>query len=68
LAAAARLDGTVVAGVARPDSGERAFRFAHPAGTMAVEITVRSDRSLERAAIGRTQRKVMEGVAYVSTT
>jgi 2-methylaconitate cis-trans-isomerase PrpF len=35
---------------------------------MAVEITVRSDRSLERAAIGRTQRKVMEGVAYVSTT
>jgi 2-methylaconitate cis-trans-isomerase PrpF len=35
---------------------------------MEVEIVVGPDGSLRRAAIGRTQRKLMEGVAFVRTS
>jgi methylitaconate Delta-isomerase len=68
LAAAARLPGTIVAAVARPRDSACPFRFAHPTGTMEVEIVVGPDGSLRRAAIGRTQRKLMEGVAFVRTS
>jgi 2-methylaconitate cis-trans-isomerase PrpF len=53
-----------VASVARRAPASLPFRFAHPAGKMEVEILMNPDGSLGRAAIGRTQRKLMEGIAF----
>ncbi len=66
--AAAKIPGTIVYETARPESRERALtRIGHPAGVIDVEATVRLDDSvhLERASVGRTARRIMEGYVFV---
>ncbi len=67
--AAARIPGTVVHELARPESrGRPEVRIGHPAGVLGIEVSVRSDgRSfrLEKAAIVRTARRIMEGYVLV---
>jgi 2-methylaconitate cis-trans-isomerase PrpF len=66
-ATAARIPGTLVAEHAASHAGE--VRIGHPGGVMRIEVDV--DRSggepvLRRAAIERTARRIMAGVAYVA--
>jgi 2-methylaconitate cis-trans-isomerase PrpF len=68
-ATAARLPGTLVAERCTGSSAERQVLIGHPGGVMRVEVDV--DRSggepvLRRAAIERTARRIMAGVAYVA--
>jgi 2-methylaconitate cis-trans-isomerase PrpF len=68
LAAAARLEGTVVEEVARSGVGlARAgvIRIGHPAGRMEVEIEMSPDQAPLRAAFGRTWRMLLEGRVFV---
>lgn len=65
--AAARIPGTVVNSVCRPLREESDLvRIGHPAGV--IEVRARVDPQvlrLEQASVGRTARRIMEGVAYV---
>lgn len=66
---ASLLPGTLVHALARPaPGGERRLRIGHPAGIMAVEGRVGRDGTapvLERAAVVRTARRIMDGTVYV---
>lgn len=69
-AVAARLAGTVVHEVFRPAAGdEKVVRVGHPSGTMEfeVDVTYGADGTprLEKAAVARTARRIMEGYVYV---
>ena len=66
-AVAARIPGTVVADVAVPDDGDT-LTVGHPSGTMPIWARVRSTAGelvVERAAYGRTARRLAEGYAFV---
>jgi 2-methylaconitate cis-trans-isomerase PrpF len=67
--AAARIPGTIVYQVARPESHRRSLaRIGHPAGVIDVDAVVRPDDDgvhLVRASVGRTARRIMEGYAFV---
>lgn len=69
LGVASQIPGTLVYQDARPASHNRGYvRFGHPAGIIEVEVAVsQSDDKLavERAAIGRTARTIMDGHVYV---
>jgi 2-methylaconitate cis-trans-isomerase PrpF len=67
--AAAKIPGTVVYEVARPESRARQTTLiGHPAGVIDVEAAVdtRGDSpKLERASVGRTARRIMEGYVLI---
>lgn len=67
--AAARIPGTIVHELAKPESLRRPeVRIGHPAGVLALEVAVLSDGEsfrLEKAAIIRTARRIMEGYILV---
>ena len=66
--AAAKIPGTIVYEAARIESRGRALtRIGHPAGVIDVEAAVQSDDSihLDRASVGRTARRIMEGYVFV---
>jgi 2-methylaconitate cis-trans-isomerase PrpF len=67
--AAAKIPGTVVYEMARPESKRRQLvLIGHPAGVIdveaAVDVSGESPR-LERASVGRTARRIMEGYVLV---
>ena len=66
---AAKIEGTIPCELARKAARkEKVFRIGHPAGVMAVESEIRKEgRSykIQRAAMGRTARKIMDGYVYV---
>ncbi len=63
---AAKIPGTIVHEmVSEPDS-ELNVRIGHPAGVINIESKV-DGLNVERAAISRTARKIMEGQVYVPT-
>jgi hypothetical protein len=67
---AALIPGTIVHAVVRPAPGlERPLRIGHPAGVMVVQgrLGQRDGQPvLERAAVVRTARRIMEGSVYVA--
>lgn len=69
VAVASQVPGTVVHEVARSKSQNRGYvNFGHPAGIIEVEVEVSQSNgkfTVERAAIGRTARMIMEGNVYV---
>ncbi len=68
---ASKIPGTIVNEALRPEAMERdLINIGHPAGVIDVEARVDATDgiSLERAAIGRTARRIMEGYAYIPTT
>jgi hypothetical protein len=65
---AARLPGTVVHEVARPDDGSGRVRIGHSAGLLGLAATLvqhPDGYTVERAALERTCRRLMDGVVYV---
>lgn len=66
---ASRIPGTLVHECVRPERrNESSVRFGHPAGVIEVEVSVSGQDgqfTVERAAIGRTARMIMQGTAYV---
>ena len=67
LAAAARIGGTIAAGLASGPSGER-IRLAHPAGSLdlTAEVEDRGIDSLVRSAgAPRTARRLMAGEVFI---
>jgi hypothetical protein len=69
---ASRIPGTIVNEMTRPDTLENpVVRIGHPAGVISTETRVRlkgNDYVVERATLGRTARRIMEGYVYPSPT
>jgi 2-methylaconitate cis-trans-isomerase PrpF len=67
--AAAKIPGTIVHELARPESRARALTLiGHPAGVIDVEAVVENGTDglrLTRASVGRTARRIMEGYMMV---
>jgi len=66
-AVAAKIEGTIVNEVFESKNSKE-ITFAHPLGTISVEIKVEKKKEkifLEKAAIGRTARRIMDGFAYI---
>jgi len=66
-AVAAKIEGTIVNEVFESKNSKE-ITFAHPSGTISVEIKVEKEKEkivLEKAAIGRTARRIMDGFAYI---
>jgi len=66
---AAKIPGTIV-NEAFSDRGKKSeeVRIGHPAGTITIEVSVQkvnSDFRVNRATVGRTARRIMEGYVYV---
>jgi len=65
---AAKIPGSIVYEAARPESRERPLaRIGHPAGVIETEAIVRPDGNgyrVERATLGRTARRIMEGYVF----
>lgn len=62
---AARLPGTIVHQLARPTGGIE-VRIGHPAGVIVTEtILDAAARTVSRATLGRTARRIMEGTVFV---
>lgn len=66
---ASRIPGTVVHEVSRPETRNSLhLRIGHPAGVIETESEVSPTRdgySVQRATLGRTARRIMEGYVYV---
>jgi 2-methylaconitate cis-trans-isomerase PrpF len=66
---ASQIEGTIPWEISSKErSGGASFRIGHPAGIMEIEAVVRREGekySIERAAMGRTARKIMDGHVYV---
>jgi 2-methylaconitate cis-trans-isomerase PrpF len=66
---ASRLPGTLVHEVARaPAPGSIECRIGHPGGVITTEVQVRlqgNDYVVERATLGRTARRILEGSVFV---
>ncbi len=69
VAVASQIPGTLVYEAARAECRSRGVvRFGHPAGVIEVEARVSEQNGVyhvEKAAIGRTARMIMQGTAYV---
>lgn len=69
ISVASKIPGTLVYDAARPESHScSVVRFGHPAGVIEVEAAVSENQGefhVERAAIGRTARMIMQGTAFV---
>lgn len=66
--AAAKIPGTIVFELARPESRRREETYiGHPAGVLEIEAAVQQEEGLKltRAAISRTARRIMEGYIFV---
>jgi methylitaconate Delta-isomerase len=67
--AAALIEGTLVHRVCAPRAFEKkVVRFGHPAGVISIDVEVEKEDGkihLKKAALGRTSRRIMEGLAYV---
>ena len=70
MAAAAVLPGTIAFDATRPGSLERGeVRIGHPSGVLSVSIALKPQETthqIGRAAVVRTARRIMEGVAFVN--
>lgn len=69
--AAARIKGTLVNEVieAKGKGLDKVIRIGHPAGVIEVEVEAKEKNNtwvLERAAIGRTARRIMEGTCFTT--
>jgi len=69
-ATAAKLEGTVVSQILSTEASQRStVRLGHPSGTLDFEITFRKTEDgspeLEKAAVNRTARRIMEGYIYI---
>lgn len=67
-AAAARIRGTVVNEVFRSGEPPSQVTIGHPSGTITVDVLIEEAPAglrLQRAALERTARRIMEGTAYV---
>ncbi|AEG16618.1 PrpF protein [Desulfofundulus kuznetsovii DSM 6115] len=67
---AAKLEGTVVSEVLGPSARRgKVVRLGHPSGTLEFEIEITRDAGgnprLEKAAVARTARRIMDGFVYV---
>ncbi|SHJ04973.1 2-methylaconitate cis-trans isomerase PrpF family protein [Desulfofundulus thermosubterraneus] len=67
---AAKLEGTVVSEVLGPSARQgNVVRLGHPSGTLEFEIEISRDAGgnprLEKAAVARTARRIMDGFVYV---
>ena len=66
---ASRLPGTIVHEVARPVApDDLTCRIGHPGGVIATEVKVSlrgNDYVVERATLGRTARRILEGYVFV---
>ena len=66
---ASRIEGTIVHEVARPVApGTIDCRIGHPGGVVTTEVRVGLDGNhtvVERATLGRTARRILEGYVYV---
>ena len=66
---AARIPGTIVHEVTRPEAAERAeVRIGHPAGVIETEARVEETEGgfvVRRATLGRTARRILEGYVFV---
>lgn len=67
--AAALIEGTLVHQVCSPRAFEnKLVRFGHPSGSIPIEVEVEKRGGafyLQKAAMGRTSRRIMEGLVYV---
>ncbi|MGQ9599694.1 MAG: 2-methylaconitate cis-trans isomerase PrpF family protein [Anaerolineae bacterium] len=67
--AAAKIPGTLVSEVVRPESRDRSvIHIGHPAGVIEIEAAVELQAEgpkLVRASLGRTARRLMEGYVFV---
>jgi len=66
-AVAAKIEGTIVNEVFEGKNSEE-ITFAHPSGTISVGVKVKKENEkiiLEKAAVGRTARRIMDGFAYI---
>ncbi|MEA5073528.1 MAG: 3-methylitaconate isomerase, partial [Eubacterium aggregans] len=61
---AARIPGTIVNQVLRDTGDEDTVRIGHPAGVIPV-VSIVKDGVVEKAALIRTARRIMEGYVYV---
>lgn len=61
---AARIPGTIVNQVLRDTGDEDTVRIGHPAGVIPV-VSIVKDGKVEKAALIRTARRIMEGYVYV---
>ena len=66
---AVKIEGTIPYDLAREAARkEKVIRIGHPAGVMSIESEVRKEGevyTIQRAAMGRTARKIMDGYVYV---
>ena len=66
---ASRLQGTIVYEACRPETRDGIeVRFGHPAGVIETEAQVSLDGNdyvVNRATLGRTARRIMEGRVYL---
>jgi hypothetical protein len=65
LAIAARIDGTIAAGVVDRFSTERGLRIEHPGGNLDIEVTTAPAGDGLTASVVRTARKLFEGRVFV---
>jgi 2-methylaconitate cis-trans-isomerase PrpF len=70
VSAAARIEGTVVHEIARPDTTESGIvRVGHPSGVLSFVVSLRKtpsgDFELTQAAVAGTARRIMDGYVYV---
>jgi 2-methylaconitate cis-trans-isomerase PrpF len=67
--AAARISGTLVNRVCASGAPEKKMvRFGHPCGSISIEVEIERRGEgfyLNKAALGRTSRRILEGLAYV---
>jgi 2-methylaconitate cis-trans-isomerase PrpF len=67
-AVAARIEGTIVHGMARPPrSPEADLRIGHPSGTIDLAAAVRggNERHAEKVVVYRTARRLMDGSVFI---
>jgi 2-methylaconitate cis-trans-isomerase PrpF len=65
---ASRLPGTLVHAAARAPENPIECRIGHPGGVITTEVKVRlqgNDYVVERATLGRTARRILEGSVFV---
>ena len=67
---ASRLPGTVVNEATRPAQAalgrnSNEVRIGHPAGVIETETEIAPDRTVRRATLGRTARRILEGTVFV---
>lgn len=60
----ARIPGTIVNEMVQDSGSSETINIGHPAGIISIEVNV-TDGEVERAAISRTARRIMDGQVYI---